>query len=153
MNCCHADFALVEGSDRGFTVGMPTFTFGKGVLREAGPQAQDLGLKRVALFTDKHIAASEPFATVRSSLGAAHIDTVVFDEVSIEPTDTSFQAAARFARDANADGYVSVGGGSVMDTCKAANLQASSSDAMPMSSARASPRTCCNSSTPTPASR
>ena len=32
MPCCHADFAAVEGSDRGFTVGMPTFTFGAGVL-------------------------------------------------------------------------------------------------------------------------
>ena len=30
MSCCHADFAAVEGSDRGFTVGMPTFTFGRG---------------------------------------------------------------------------------------------------------------------------
>ena len=28
MPCCHADFAAVDGSDRGFTVGMPTFTFG-----------------------------------------------------------------------------------------------------------------------------
>ena len=124
MNCCHADFALVEGSDRGFTVGMPTFTFGSGVLREAGPQAQDLGLKRVAVFTDKYIRASEPFATVMASLAAANIDVAVFDEISIEPTDASFQAAARFAREAGADGYVSVGGGSVMDTCKAANLYA-----------------------------
>jgi len=32
MACCHADFAAVEGGDRGFTVGMPTFTFGAGVL-------------------------------------------------------------------------------------------------------------------------
>ena len=125
MNCCHADFALVEGSDRGFTVGMPTFTFGAGVLREAGPQAQELGLKRVAIFTDKYVGAGNPFATVRSSLAAANVDVVVFDEISIEPTDASFQAASRFARDANVDGYVSVGGGSVMDTCKAANLYAS----------------------------
>ena len=36
MPCCHADFAAVEGSDRGFTIGMPTFTFGPGVLAEAG---------------------------------------------------------------------------------------------------------------------
>ena len=27
MACCHADFATVEGSDCGFTLGMPTFTF------------------------------------------------------------------------------------------------------------------------------
>ncbi|HQR12782.1 MAG TPA: hydroxyacid-oxoacid transhydrogenase [Casimicrobiaceae bacterium] len=125
MNCCHADFALVEGSDRGFTVGMPTFTFGSGVLREAGPQARELGLERVAVFTDRFLRASEPFATVMASLAAANVDAVVFDDISIEPTDASFQAAAQFASDARADGYVSVGGGSVMDTCKAANLYAS----------------------------
>ena len=47
MACCHADFAAVEGSDRGFTVGMPTFTFGPGVLAEAGEHARELGLSRV----------------------------------------------------------------------------------------------------------
>ena len=52
MPCCHADFAAVEGSDRGFTVGMPTFTFGAGVLAEAGDNARELGLRRVGLFTD-----------------------------------------------------------------------------------------------------
>ena len=109
MNCCHADFALVEGSDRGFTVGMPTFTFGAGVLREAGPQSQDLGLTRVALFTDKYLRASAPFATVMASLAAANIEVVVFDEISIEPTDASFQAAARFARDARVNRPVSQG--------------------------------------------
>ena len=122
MNCCHADFALVEGSDRGFTVGMPTFTFGSGVLREAGPQAQELGLRRVAVFTDKYVRATEPFATVMASLSGAGIEAVVFDEISIEPTDASFQAAARFAAEAHVVGYVSIGGGSVMGTCKAANL-------------------------------
>ena len=43
----------------------------------------------------------------------------------VEPTDASFQEAARFAADGRFDGFVSVGGGSVMDTCKAANLYAS----------------------------
>jgi alcohol dehydrogenase class IV len=125
MPCCHADFAAVESSDRGFTVGMPTFTFGAGVLAEAGDNARELGLKRVALFTDPRIAQSEYVATVRSSLAAAQVDCAVYDDVSIEPTDASFKDATRFATEGRFDGYVSVGGGSVMDTCKAANLYAS----------------------------
>ena len=78
MPCCHADFAAVEGSDRGFTVGMPTFTFGAGVLAEAGDHARELGLKRVALFTDARLKASEYVATVASiacggSCGRGHL--------------------------------------------------------------------------------
>jgi alcohol dehydrogenase class IV len=124
MPCCHADFAAVEGSDRGFTVGMPTFTFGSGVLAEAGPNARELGLGRVALFTDRRLAPGPYVAAVRASLAAAGVDVAVYDEVVIEPTDESFQHAARFAVEGRFDGYVSVGGGSVMDTCKAANLYA-----------------------------
>jgi hydroxyacid-oxoacid transhydrogenase len=124
MGCCHADFALIDQSDRGFTLGMPTFTFGAGVLTEVGDNALELGLKRVALFTDRKLATGEHVAKVKTSLAAAHIDTIIYDEVAIEPTDASLQQAARFAREANIDGYVSVGGGSVMDTCKAANLYA-----------------------------
>ena len=124
MACCHADFAALEGSDRGFTLGMPTFTFGAGVLAEAGDSAAELGLRRVALFTDKRLAAGEHVAKVKQSLAAAKIDCVVYDDVAIEPTDKSLQEATRFAGDSNVDGYVSVGGGSVMDTCKAANLYA-----------------------------
>jgi len=124
MGCCHADFAMVEGSDRGFTLGMPTFTFGAGVLAEAGPNAAELGLKRVALFTDRGLSGGEHVAKVKASLAASKVDAVVYDEVAIEPTDASLQAAVRFARESGADGYVSVGGGSVIDTCKAANLYA-----------------------------
>jgi alcohol dehydrogenase class IV len=125
MPCCHADFAAVEGSDRGFTVGMPTFTFGPGVLAEAGATARELGVKRVALFTDPRLQSGEYVAIVRASLSAAGVDFAVYSDVSIEPTDASFQDAVRFAADGRFDGYVSVGGGSVMDTCKAANLYAS----------------------------
>ena len=60
MSCCHADFALTDSSDRAFTIGMPTFTFGAGCLAEAGEQALEHGLKRVALFTDKTAARLGP---------------------------------------------------------------------------------------------
>jgi alcohol dehydrogenase class IV len=124
MSCCHADFALTDSSDRAFTVGMPTFTFGAGCLAEAGEQALEQRLKRVALFTDKTLRGSVHVATVSASLRAAGVGFEVYDEISVEPTTASFQAAAGFASEGKFDGYVSVGGGSVMDSCKAANLYA-----------------------------
>jgi hydroxyacid-oxoacid transhydrogenase len=47
---------------------------------------------------------------------------VTYDDASVEPTEASFNAAARFAVDGKFDEYVSVGGGSAIDTAKAANL-------------------------------
>lgn len=41
----------------------------------------------------------------------------------------SFKEAINFAKEGEFDAYVAVGGGSVMDTCKAANLYASDPEA------------------------
>ena len=98
--------------------------FGRGAIDEVGAEAAALGLRRVALFTDRHLAPSAFVARARASLRAAGVEVAEFAEVRIEPTDASFRAAAAFAPDAAVDGYVSVGGGSVIDTAKAANLYA-----------------------------
>src|SRR4051794_25562314 len=103
MSCCHVDFAFTETSDRAFTVGMPTFTFGEGCLAEAGEHARELGLKRVALFTDRYLRSGEHVAAVLASLNAAGIDTAIYDEVSVEPSTASFQAAAKFAAEGRFD--------------------------------------------------
>lgn len=123
MSCCH-HYEFTEGCDTAFTIDPATITFGRGCLTEAGDRAQAMGMKRVALFTDKRLAVTPHVEKVRQSLLAAGIDVVVYDEVKVEPTDKSFIKAAEFAQEANPDGFISVGGGSVIDTCKAANLYA-----------------------------
>ncbi|HRQ58980.1 MAG TPA: hydroxyacid-oxoacid transhydrogenase [Azoarcus taiwanensis] len=123
MACCH-HYALAEGGDAVFSVDISAITFGPGCLAEAGDHARERGLKRVALFTDKRLAALAHVDIVRTSLRAAGIDVVVYDDVLVEPTDASFMDATRFAVGGRFDGYVSVGGGSVIDTAKAANLYA-----------------------------
>lgn len=124
MTCCHNYFAATEGFESIFSVDIASISFGPGVLREAGEQALALGMTRVALLTDRTLMALPYVTQVRDSLQASGIDVVVYDEVKVEPTDQSFLAAARFAAEGRFDGYVSVGGGSVIDTCKAANLYA-----------------------------
>jgi len=124
MTCCHY-YAISEGHESAFSVDISSIVFGPGVLKEAGEHARTLGMKRAALFTDKRVAALQHVADCLASLRAAGIDLAVYDDVKVEPTDESFRAAARFAAEGRFDGYVSVGGGSVIDTCKAANLYAS----------------------------
>jgi alcohol dehydrogenase class IV len=111
-----------------FTVAGSTFKFGAGALQEVGDEARQLGLARVALFTDAHVAATEWLATVRAALSRAGVDVVLFDAVRVEPTDHSFAEAGAFAAAGRFDGFVSLGGGSVIDTAKVANLLASHPD-------------------------
>jgi hydroxyacid-oxoacid transhydrogenase len=124
MSCCHQHYAPSPDGDRGFEVDATRVRFGRGLLDECGDAARTLGMTRVALFTDKIVAKLPFVATVQAALRAAGIDVATYDEVSIEPTDASFKAAAHFATDGKFDGYVSVGGGSAIDTAKAANLYA-----------------------------
>ena len=124
MSCCHGPDG-VESYDNAFTVDASRVTFGRGCLREAGDRAKALGMTRVALFSDPTVAELEVFDTVRRSLRESGLDVVAYTDVHVEPTDESFGQAVAFATEARPDGYVSVGGGSVIDTAKAADLYAS----------------------------
>jgi len=121
MLCCQG-YEFVEGGDTTFEVDASHVKYGSGALREVGSDAKNLGMTRVALVTDPLLASSAYVATVLASLRAEGLDVAVYDESRVEPTDESFAAAAAFARDGAFDGFVSVGGGSSIDTAKAANL-------------------------------
>ena len=110
------------GGDRIFSVEAPKIKFGRGSLNEIGDDATALGMTRVAVFTDPKVAKLEPVSIVVESLKSKGMDTVVYDQVAVEPTDISFKQGSKFASEGKFDGFVSVGGGSVMDTCKASNL-------------------------------
>jgi len=105
-----------------FAIDAPRIVFGHGALDELGDSVRGLGCTRVALFTDASVAKLELVVRARKSLEGAGVDAAVYDAVHVEPTDASFLDAARFATEGRFDGYVSVGGGSVIDTCKAAAL-------------------------------
>lgn len=98
--------------------------YGPGATREVGFDMQQLGARRVMLVADPRLVDEAPVTIARDSLVRAGLDAVLFDRVRIEPTDASFKEAIRFAIEGRFDGYVAVGGGSTMDTAKAANLYA-----------------------------
>lgn len=121
LGCCHY-YEFTEGRESVFAVDPSAIRFGSGVLQEVGHDARGLGLKRVALYTDRVVAQLDIVADAIKALRDAGIDVVVYDGVHVEPTDRSISTAIRFAQETEFDGFVSIGGGSVMDTCKAANL-------------------------------
>jgi len=99
--------------------------FGPGVTRELGADLADAGIGRVMLLTDPHLAKLPAVAAALESLAANKIVSSVFDRVRVEPTDASFQEAIRFAQEGDFEAFVAVGGGSTIDTAKAANLYSS----------------------------
>jgi hydroxyacid-oxoacid transhydrogenase len=97
---------------------------GAGATREVGADLVRLGAKRVLVLTDPGLADGPSVATAMEALRGAGLDAVLYDRVRVEPTDASFLEAAAVATDGGFDGFVAVGGGSVIDTAKAANLLA-----------------------------
>lgn len=105
-----------------FTMDTSSIKYGSGATREVGIDAAQFGLRRVMVLTDPNLRDLEPVHTTIGALKAEGIDAVLYDQVRVEPTDASFKEAIRFAVDGRFDGFVAVGGGSTMDTAKAANL-------------------------------
>jgi hydroxyacid-oxoacid transhydrogenase len=105
-----------------FTMDTSSIKYGPGATREVGDDARDRGLKRVMLFADANLTGTDGYAAARDSLKAAGIDVIEYSDVRVEPTDASFGKAIDAATDARPDGFVAFGGGSVIDTAKAANL-------------------------------
>ena len=115
---------MVSGSslETAYAIDTSSIKFGPGVTREVGYEMRRLGARRVMVVTDPRMASSEAVAITLESLRDEAIDAVLFDRVSIEPTDVSFKEAIAFATEGAFDGFVAVGGGSSIDTAKAANL-------------------------------
>ena len=109
-------------TETAFTIDTSSIKFGPGITREAGYELDRLGASRVMVVTDPQMAGSAAVNTATNSLKQANVDFAVFDRVSVEPTDVSFKEAIEFAVNGRFDGFLPVGGGSSIDTAKAANL-------------------------------
>lgn len=109
-------------NETAFTIDTSSIKFGPGITSEAGYELARLGAKRVLVVTDPQLVDSQAVRTAVDSLKQANVDFAVFDQVSVEPTDASLRIAIDFAVEGNFDGFLPVGGGSSIDTAKAANL-------------------------------
>ena len=110
--------------DTAFQMAASNIRFGRGITHELGMDLVAMDVRRTMVVIDPALVSLPAGETVLESLEVNGIDYRVFDAVAVEPTDSSFKAAAEFAVTGNFDSVVAVGGGSAIDTAKAANLYA-----------------------------
>ena len=108
--------------ERVFTLEATPIKFGPGAVEDAGWELKRLGVTRALLVTDPGVAALGHPERVREAIEREGIEVVLYDRARVEPTLESFQDAADCAKEAGVDGFVSVGGGSSIDTAKVADL-------------------------------
>src|SRR5713101_7106204 len=105
-----------------FTMEMTPIKFGPDATGEVAYDLKRLGVRHALIITDRGIMKLGLPERVRTLIQEAGISADIFDEVHVEPTDQSFETIAAFVRGRDYDGFVAVGGGSSIDSAKAANL-------------------------------
>ncbi len=109
-------------NDTAFQMSTSNLRFGSSITREIGMDITDMGLARVLIVTDPNLVKLYSVQTACESLETEKIEYDLFDRVRTEPTDVSFKEAIQVAHEGHYDAFVAIGGGSAIDTAKAANL-------------------------------
>ena len=82
-----------------------------------------LGSKRPMIITDKGVRANNLLAPIEASFESTDIEIgFIFDDVPPDSSLEAVRAAAQAYRTNNCDAIIAVGGGSVIDTSKTANI-------------------------------
>lgn len=108
--------------DNAFQMAASNVRFGTGCTAEIGMDLLEFAAKRTLVVMDRRLADLEVGHVVKDSLKRHRVDYELFLDVRVEPTDSSFQTAIQAGARENFDSFVAVGGGSTIDTAKAANL-------------------------------
>jgi alcohol dehydrogenase class IV len=82
----------------------------------------ELGAKKTLIITDANLIKAGVLRPILESLEAGGNTPVIFDDVPSDSDVICVNKAAEMARAANCDSVLAVGGGSVMDTAKVANI-------------------------------
>jgi len=105
-----------------FTMETTPLKFGPGATAEVAYDLKRLGVHRPLLITDRGLMRTGLPDRVCRLLREADLAADLYDDVHVEPTDASWEAIASFVQGRDFDGFLAVGGGSVIDSAKAANL-------------------------------
>ncbi len=99
-----------------------TSFFGRGSVRMLGPEIRKLGVRRALIVTDGFLAKSGAADRVRAVLEDSGAACELFDRVQPNPTVQVVNECIARAKETGAELLAAVGGGSAIDTAKAASI-------------------------------
>lgn len=109
-------------NETAFNMASSNIRYGPGASLEIGMDLADMGAKNVMVVTDPNLAKLDFVSAILGALQEQSVRYTLFDQVRVEPTDASLKQAIDFAAAESFDAFVGIGGGSALDTAKAANL-------------------------------
>lgn len=89
-----------------------------------------LGVRKPLLITDPVMVRLGHAETLKTSLAEVGLEAEIFSEVVEDPTDVSVASVVARIKAGGHDGLVALGGGSAMDTAKAAAIVATTGEAL-----------------------
>src|SRR3972149_4336934 len=96
--------------------------FGTGCLDGLSRELQRWSGSRALLVTDSKIGATEGASRVKAAAAEAGLTVDVFDRVEENPSDQTTHIAAQALLESGAELVLGLGGGSVLDCAKSANI-------------------------------
>lgn len=96
--------------------------FGCGSSKLTGLRFEEMGCKKVMAVYDAGVKKAGLVDPILDTLTEKGIEYICFDDVLPDPPDFKVEECARVGKDAGVDGILAIGGGSSMDTAKAARV-------------------------------
>ena len=101
---------------------LPPVLFGTDTSLKAGERLKELGCTKVLVVYDQGVKKAGIPDKIIASVKAAGIGVAVYEGVQADPPFPTLEECAAIGRKENVDGVLAIGGGSTMDTAKAANV-------------------------------
>ncbi len=94
--------------------------YGVGVVSQVGELAKNIGVTKAIIVTDPTLAKLGLHKGVEEALDSANIAHCLFSEAELEPSTSSIEKITNQAKEFKADLVIGLGGGSALDSAKAA---------------------------------
>jgi len=100
----------------------PEIIYGENSISFLPSAIKSLKISRLLLVVDKNFSKTIFFEEIKNNLEKEKIEFFIFDKIEGEPLTEIGDECAEFGKEKKCDGVCGIGGGSTLDTAKAASV-------------------------------